>query len=99
MKTTMKIAGMHCNGCSTNLEKMLNKRSGVLSAKVSLEAALAEVEYDETKVDLDGPVLRLRCCPSLINPKACSGSSGTPDRRSFAPCKAKNLSGRRTGRP
>ena len=54
MKTTMKIAGMHCTGCSTNLEKMLNKRSGVLSAKVSLEAALAEVEYDETKVDLDG---------------------------------------------
>ena len=54
MNVTLKIAGMHCNGCSSNLEKMLNKRSGVLSAKVSLEAACAEVEYDETKVDLDG---------------------------------------------
>lgn len=54
MKTTLKIAGMHCNGCSTNLEKMLNKCSGVLSAKVSLADACAEVEYDETKVDLDG---------------------------------------------
>lgn len=54
MKTTLKVAGMHCNGCSTNLEKMLNKRNGVLSAKVSLEAAAAEVEYDETKVDMDG---------------------------------------------
>ena len=43
MKTTLKVAGMHCNGCSTNLEKMLNKRSGVLSAKVSLADACAEV--------------------------------------------------------
>ncbi len=54
MKTTLKVAGMHCNGCSTNLEKMLNKRSGVLSARVSLADACAEVEYDETKVDLEG---------------------------------------------
>lgn len=54
MKITLKIAGMHCNGCSSNLERMLNKRDGVLSAKVSLEAAAAEVEYDEAKVDLDG---------------------------------------------
>jgi len=54
MKVTLKVAGMHCNGCSTNLEKMLNKRAGVLSAKVSLEDAAAEVEYDESKVDMDG---------------------------------------------
>lgn len=54
MKTTLKVAGMHCNGCSTNLEKMLNKRAGVLSAKVSLEDAAAVVEYDEGKVDLAG---------------------------------------------
>lgn len=54
MKTTLKVAGMHCSGCSTNLEKMLNRRDGVLSAKVSLEAATAEVEYDEAKVDMDG---------------------------------------------
>ena len=47
MNVTLKVAGMHCNGCSTNLEKMLNKREGVLSAKVSLE-------YDESKVDLAG---------------------------------------------
>lgn len=54
MKITLKVAGMHCNGCSTNLEKMLNKRNGVLSAKVSLEDAAAVVEYDESKVDLAG---------------------------------------------
>ena len=33
---------------------MLNKREGVLSAKVSLEDAAAVVEYDESKVDLAG---------------------------------------------
>lgn len=54
MTTTLKVAGMHCNGCVANLTKMLTKRSGVLSAKVSLEDASAQVEYDETKVDLDG---------------------------------------------
>lgn len=54
MNVTLKVAGMHCNGCSTNLEKMLNKREGVLSAKVSLEDAAAVVEYDESKVDLAG---------------------------------------------
>lgn len=54
MKTTLKVSGMHCNGCSTNLEKMLNKRAGVIFAKVSLEDAAAVVEYDEGKVDLDG---------------------------------------------
>ena len=54
MNVTLKVAGMHCNGCSSNLEKMLNKRNGVIAAKVSLEDACARVEYDESKVDLDG---------------------------------------------
>ena len=54
MNVPLKIAGMHCNGYASNLEKMLNKRDGVISAKVSLEAAAAEVEYDEARVGLDG---------------------------------------------
>lgn len=54
MTTTLKVSGMHCNGCSSTLEKMLNKRAGVISAKVSLEDAAAQVEYDEGKVDLAG---------------------------------------------
>ena len=54
MKTTLKVAGMHCNGCSSTLEKMLNKRAGVLSATVSLADAAAVVEYDEGQVDMAG---------------------------------------------
>ena len=48
------IIRSHCNGCSTNLERMLGKREGVLSASVSLEDATAQVEYDEARVDLEG---------------------------------------------
>ena len=44
MKATLKIAGMHCNGCSTNLERLLGKREGVLSASVSMEDATAKLE-------------------------------------------------------
>lgn len=48
----LNIEGMHCNGCSTRLEKVLNEMEGV-SAKVSLENKKASVEYDEGKVTLE----------------------------------------------
>ncbi len=51
-KTVLKIEGMHCSGCSTRLERVLNGIEGV-SAKVSLENKNASVEYDTQKVTLD----------------------------------------------
>lgn len=51
-KTILKIEGMHCSGCSTRLERVLNGIEGV-SAKVSLENKNANVEYDTRKVTLD----------------------------------------------
>ena len=36
----LKIEGMHCTGCSTRLEKVLNNIEGVETAKVSLEEKL-----------------------------------------------------------
>ncbi len=48
----LNIEGMHCNGCSTRLEKVLNEMDGV-SAKVSLEDKKAKIEYDEEKVNLE----------------------------------------------
>ena len=51
-KTILKIEGMHCSGCSTRLERVLNGIEGV-SAKVSLENKNANVEYDTQKVTLD----------------------------------------------
>ncbi len=47
----LNIEGMHCTGCSTRLEKVLNNVDGVESAKVSLEEKKANIKYDETQVN------------------------------------------------
>ena len=49
----IKIEGMHCAGCSTRLEKVLNNLEGVEIAKVSLEEKKATIKYDETKISLE----------------------------------------------
>ena len=41
-KVKLNIEGMHCTGCSTRLEKVLNNVDGVEDAKVSLEEKKAE---------------------------------------------------------
>ena len=46
----LNIEGMHCTGCSTRLEKVLNNVDGVEGAKVSLEEKMADIKYDETQV-------------------------------------------------
>lgn len=46
----LNIEGMHCKGCSTRLEKVLNNVDGVEDAKVSLEEKKADIKYDETQV-------------------------------------------------
>lgn len=49
----LKIKGMHCEGCSTRLTKILNNQAGIGNAKVSLEDAKAEIKYDDNKIELD----------------------------------------------
>ena len=51
-KVILKIEGMTCSACSNGLEKYLNKQEGIISASVNLVMATAEIEYDETKVNL-----------------------------------------------
>lgn len=46
----LNIEGMHCTGCSTRLEKVLNNVDGVEDAKVSLEEKKADIKYAETQV-------------------------------------------------
>ena len=52
-ETNLKIEGMHCTGCSTSLEKVLNNLEGVETAKVSLEEKKATIKYDETKINIE----------------------------------------------
>ena len=52
-EVVLKIEGMHCNGCSTRLERVLNNSEGVNKAKVELEKAEATIEFDETKISIE----------------------------------------------
>ena len=49
-----KIEGMHCTGCSTRLQKVLNNLDGVEEAEVSLEEKQAMIKYDEDKISIEG---------------------------------------------
>lgn len=48
----LKISGMHCTGCSTRLEKVLNNVDGIKEAVVDFEKKEANVIYDESKIDI-----------------------------------------------
>lgn len=50
-KVELKIDGMHCTGCSTRLEKVLNNMDNV-KANVDFESRKAVVEYDENAVTI-----------------------------------------------
>ena len=49
----LKIEGMHCAGCSTRLEKVLNNLEGVEKAKVSLEEKKATIKYNEEETNIE----------------------------------------------
>ena len=49
----LKIKGMHCEGCSTRLEKVLNNQDGVEEAKVRLEKAEANIKFDDSQIGLE----------------------------------------------
>lgn len=49
----LKIKGMHCEGCSTRLTKVLNSQDGVEEAKVSLEKAEANIKFDDSQIGVD----------------------------------------------
>ena len=47
-KVILNIAGMSCSGCSSGLEKYLNKQEGIVKANVNLVLAQALIEYDDS---------------------------------------------------
>ncbi len=52
-KIELKIEGMHCEGCSKRLTKVLSNVEGVNFAEISLENKLAKIEYDENVAKLE----------------------------------------------
>ena len=49
----LNIEGMHCEGCSTRLTRVLQNLDGVKNAKVSLENKNANLEIDESVITLE----------------------------------------------
>lgn len=50
MKSTFPIEGMHCASCAVNIERSLQKTTGVTDASVNYALAKATVEYDEQAI-------------------------------------------------
>jgi copper chaperone len=50
---TIKIEGMHCDGCASRVKGLLEKEPGVREADVSYKAGEARVKYNEHTVGTD----------------------------------------------
>ncbi|MDR2260155.1 MAG: heavy-metal-associated domain-containing protein [Azoarcus sp.] len=51
-EVTIKVRGMTCNGCASNVTKVLESLPGVNGAEVSLERETATVRYDPGQVEV-----------------------------------------------
>ena len=47
------VSGMSCAACQANIERVVKKLDGVISASVSLVAASMVVKFDETKLSTE----------------------------------------------
>lgn len=52
-ETTLRIEGMHCEGCTRRITNVLERLDGVRSAEVSLQHGTARVEHDADAVNVD----------------------------------------------
>lgn len=48
--TTIKIDGMHCDGCAARIRTLLSKEPGVRAARVSFAEGSAEVRYNPHRI-------------------------------------------------
>lgn len=53
MKVTLKVTGMSCENCVQSVTKTLRSVEGVHDAKVDLASGMADVDFDETKTDVE----------------------------------------------
>lgn len=48
--TTLRLEGMHCEGCADRARRLLGREPGVRDARVSLEHSEAQVRYNPQRV-------------------------------------------------
>lgn len=51
-KVTLNIQGMSCASCAANIEKILNRTEGVISASVNFPLEKAVVEFDSARISV-----------------------------------------------
>lgn len=51
-KVTLNLQGMSCASCAANIEKILNKTEGVISASVNFPLEKAVVEFDSARISV-----------------------------------------------
>lgn len=50
---TLKVEGMHCTGCASTIQALLQRNAGVKKVSASFEAGEARVLYDPSAVSED----------------------------------------------
>jgi copper chaperone len=53
MKKTLKVKGMHCKSCDILVEDSLSDLEGLQNSKSNHQEDFVEVEFDESKVNID----------------------------------------------
>jgi len=54
MKQTYPIQGMHCASCASIITDKVSKLDGVQSCEVNFATKNATIEYDDTKIQVQG---------------------------------------------
>lgn len=52
-KVTLSVSGMKCDACENLIHDALLEKEGVIEAKADHRAKCVEIDYDESKVDLE----------------------------------------------
>jgi copper chaperone CopZ len=71
----LKVTGMTCGGCTSNVTHALEAVSGVRNVEVSLSAAEATVQYDERLTTVDQLRLAITGAGYGVGGSAAAGDS------------------------
>jgi copper chaperone CopZ len=64
----VKVSGMHCEGCNSNLQKSLAKIDGIQNISPDFKKEEVSLQFDENKVNLEkirGAIRRLGFIPGV----------------------------------
>lgn len=50
---TLKVSGMHCEGCENSLQKSLSKINGIKDINPDFKTEQVRIQFDESKVNLE----------------------------------------------